>query len=121
MCEHSQVDAVVLCRPRCTRPPHLTPLPVVVHADTRRERSNRPPVPRERVHTLRGMSTSGPRKSLFSSLASTADHEQLPAALVEWVAAQPTTEGAPLPISGGADGLEELKDGVRLAQVVAQM
>lgn len=66
--------------------------------------------------------TAAPRKSLFSSLASTADHQQLPAALVEWVRAQPDSGGnAPSSVEDGASGLDELKDGVRLAEIVAQM
>ncbi|GAA5881465.1 hypothetical protein JCM3774_005091 [Rhodotorula dairenensis] len=59
---------------------------------------------------------AAPRKSLFSSLASTEDHDRLPAALVEWVSAQPTA-----PRSESTGGLDGLKDGVRLAQVVAQI
>lgn len=67
--------------------------------------------------------TAGPRKSLFSSLASTAEHEQLPAALVEWVHAQPASSSESPPSSGedGVPGLDELKDGVRLAEIVGQM
>ncbi|GAA5953049.1 hypothetical protein JCM8115_002421 [Rhodotorula mucilaginosa] len=66
--------------------------------------------------------TAAPRKSLFSSLASTADHQQLPAALVEWVRAQPDSGGnAPSSVEDGASGLDELKDGVRLAEIVAQI
>lgn len=58
-----------------------------------------------------------PRKSLFSSLASTAEHEQLPAALVEWVKAQPGDAET----RDESAGLEALKDGIRLAEIVAQM
>lgn len=70
-------------------------------------------------------STAGaPRESLFSSLASTADHQQLPAALVEWVRAQPdssSSEPTPPRTEDGAAGLDELKDGVRLAEIVVQI
>ncbi|GAA5927997.1 hypothetical protein JCM10213_000945 [Rhodosporidiobolus nylandii] len=59
------------------------------------------------------------RKSTFSSLASTAGHHQLPDALVEWVKAQPAVvkkleEGGRKDI----DGLDDLKDGVALSEVL---
>lgn len=65
---------------------------------------------------MRTMSAA-PRKSLFSSLASTADHERLPNALVEWVKAQPRNAKA----DAAEQGLDGLKDGLRLTEVVAQM
>ncbi|TNY24172.1 hook-related protein family [Rhodotorula diobovata] len=52
-----------------------------------------------------------PRKSAFSSLASTGDHARLPDALVEWVKAQPG-------VQGDVRGLDDLKDGVVLGQVL---
>ncbi|GAA5991463.1 hypothetical protein JCM10908_005715 [Rhodotorula pacifica] len=67
-------------------------------------------------------SAAAPPKSLFSSLASTTDHERLPDALVEWVNTQPTSAGTAEETGGaGEAGLEELKDGVRLAEIVAQI
>ncbi|BGP45203.1 hypothetical protein JCM10450v2_001020 [Rhodotorula kratochvilovae] len=55
-----------------------------------------------------------PRKSTFSSLASTADHARLPDALVEWVKAQPAVAQFKRDIAG----LDDLKDGVALGQVL---
>ncbi|GEM12012.1 hypothetical protein Rt10032_c18g6029 [Rhodotorula toruloides] len=63
-----------------------------------------------------------PRKSLFSSLASTSDHARLPDALVEWVRAQPAVRSA----SAGQGrrevaGLDDLKDGVALGEVLVDI
>ncbi|GAA5892296.1 hypothetical protein JCM8208_001504 [Rhodotorula glutinis] len=55
-----------------------------------------------------------PRKSTFSSLASTADHARLPDALVAWVKAQPGVAEAKSTING----LDDLKDGAILAKVL---
>ncbi|EMS23422.1 protein-nucleus import-related protein [Rhodotorula toruloides NP11] len=63
-----------------------------------------------------------PRKSLFSSLASTTEHARLPDALVEWVKVQPAVQ------SGSAGqgrraiaGLDDLKDGVALGEVLVDI
>ncbi|GAA5846488.1 hypothetical protein JCM9279_006711 [Rhodotorula babjevae] len=55
-----------------------------------------------------------PRKSTFSSLASTTDHARLPDALVEWVKAQPGVAEARSSVAG----LDDLKDGAVLAKVL---
>ncbi|GJN87749.1 hypothetical protein Rhopal_000704-T1 [Rhodotorula paludigena] len=63
-----------------------------------------------------------PRKSTFSSLASTPDHAQLPDALVEWVKAQPAgvqdDTGATEGTGRAVDKLDDLKDGIALGLVL---
>ncbi|EGU12783.1 hypothetical protein RTG_00801 [Rhodotorula toruloides ATCC 204091] len=63
-----------------------------------------------------------PRKSLFSSLASTTEHARLPDALVEWVKVQPAVQSG----SAGQDrraftALDDLKDGVALGEVLVDI
>lgn len=63
-----------------------------------------------------------PRKSLFSSLASTSEHRRLPDALVEWVKAQPAVQsGSAGPGRREITGLVDLKDGVALGEVLVDM
>ncbi|GAA6040131.1 hypothetical protein JCM8097_002041 [Rhodosporidiobolus ruineniae] len=60
------------------------------------------------------------RKSAFSSLASTSAHAQLPDALVEWVNAQPAVSNSPVDTNKDVQGLDDLKDGIALGQVLLE-
>lgn len=60
------------------------------------------------------------RKSAFSSLASTSAHAQLPDALIEWVNAQPSVSDSPVDTRKDVQGLDDLKDGIALGQVLLE-
>ncbi|BGP29212.1 hypothetical protein JCM10296v2_000950 [Rhodotorula toruloides] len=63
-----------------------------------------------------------PRKSLFSSLASTIEHARLPDALVEWVKMQPAVQsGSTGQGRRAVASLDDLKDGVALGEVLVDI
>lgn len=67
-----------------------------------------------------------PRKSLFSSLASTSSHAQLPEALLTWTRTLPSTQRLLSASDGTAEGhkvdeLGDLMDGVVLGQALLEM
>jgi len=68
---------------------------------------------------------SGPRKSLFSSLASSTDHVELPRALLEWVRSLDSTKHL-LSLNNDnddrkLDDLKDLMDGVILGNILMEM